>query len=138
MNSIGWNVGHLAWQEQRYFLDLAQGRVLFPEIAVRFASGAPASTPRLYEVLEQWTAITAAVDPWLEKLTVETLLAHPIRRGRALPVSFGSLLLRQIYHYWYHNGENQAVRQQLGHGDLAQFVGNIDDEAPYRPEGDLS
>ena len=34
-------------------------------------------------------------------------------------------------HYWYHNGENQAIRQRLGHAELPQFVGNVDDEAPY-------
>ena len=39
-----------------------------------------------------------------------------------------------IYHYWYHNGENQAIRQQLGHKKLPVFVGNLDDRAPYRPE----
>jgi hypothetical protein len=27
-----------------------------------------------------------------------------------------------------------AIRQVLGHQDLPEFVGNIDDEAPYRPE----
>jgi hypothetical protein len=41
---------------------------------------------------------------------------------------------RTIYHYWFYNGENQAIRQSLGHARLAQFVGDIDNEAPYRPE----
>jgi hypothetical protein len=27
-----------------------------------------------------------------------------------------------------------AIRQALGHRGLPQFVGNIDDEASYRPE----
>jgi hypothetical protein len=27
-----------------------------------------------------------------------------------------------------------AMRQMLGHPRLPQFVGNIDDEAPYRPD----
>jgi len=44
------------------------------------------------------------------------------------------LLQRVIYHYWYHNGENMAIRQQLGQSNLPEFVGNIDDEAPYRPD----
>ncbi len=134
MNSLGWNVGHLAWQEQRYFLDRAQGRVPFPDVAERFASGGPASTPPLDEVLDRWRAITAEADPWLDTLTVEVLQAHPVRHGRTLAVTHGSMLQRVIYHYWYHNGENQAIRQQLGHSGLPQFVGNIDDEAPYRPE----
>ena len=27
MNCISWNVGHLAWQEQRYFLYFGQGKM---------------------------------------------------------------------------------------------------------------
>jgi hypothetical protein len=38
------------------------------------------------------------------------------------------------YHYWYHLGEALAVRQMLGHRDLPDFVGDIDSQAPYRPE----
>jgi hypothetical protein len=32
-----------------------------------------------------------------------------------------------------HPLEGLAVRQMLGHTNLPEFVGNIDDEAPYRP-----
>ncbi len=46
--------------------------------------------------------------------------------------TFGSLLLRTTYHYWFHTGENMATRQLLGHRDLTQFVGDIDEEAPYQ------
>ncbi len=31
MNCISWNVGHLAWQEQRYFLNFGQSLVLLPD-----------------------------------------------------------------------------------------------------------
>jgi hypothetical protein len=44
----------------------------------------------------------------------------------------GNLIQRTTYHYWFHLGENMAIRQQLGHERLPQFVGNIDDEAPFR------
>jgi hypothetical protein len=44
MNCISWNVGHLAWQEQRYFLFYGQGQLPFPEVDERFAYRAPAST----------------------------------------------------------------------------------------------
>ena len=81
-----------------------------------------------------WRAITARADPWLDALTTDRLLAHPVREGRAMVPTFGNLLLRTIYHYWYHCGENQAIRQSLGHTDLAQFVGDIDGQAPYSPE----
>ena len=48
--------------------------------------------------------------------------------------TFGSLMQRVIYHYWYHTGEIMSIRQLLGHANLPEFVGNIDDEAPYLPE----
>jgi uncharacterized damage-inducible protein DinB len=134
MNCISWNVGHLAWQEQRYFLTLAQGKTLHPDIEERFASGGPASTPRMAEVLQAWREITAAADPWLDTVTTATLEEHPIRQGKPISRTVGNLLQRVIYHYWYHTGENMAIRQQLGHRRLPQYVGNIDDEAPYRPE----
>jgi DinB superfamily len=134
MNCISWNIGHLAWQEQRYFVTLGQGRTPFPDIERRFASGGPPSTPPLAEVLDPWHAITAEADPWLDTLTSAMLVDHPVRQGKPLARTFGNLLQRTIYHYWYHTGENMAIRQQLGHRRLPQFVGNIDDEAPYRPE----
>ena len=134
MNCISWNIGHLAWQEQRYFVSIGQGRTPFPDIEKRFASGGPASTPPLDEVLDAWRAITAEADPWLDTLTTARLQQHPIRQGKPLARIFGNLLQRTIYHYWFHTGENMAIRQQLGHRRLPQFVGSIDEEAPYRPE----
>jgi len=134
MNCISWNIGHLAWQEQRYFLHFGQGKMLFPDINERFAYGAPASTPPLKEVLSAWKKITAAADPWLDKLTSEKLQEHVMSNGKPTARIYGNLLQRVIYHYWYHIGENLAIRQQLGHKRLPQFVGAIDTQAPYRPE----
>ena len=134
MNCISWNIGHLAWQEQRYFLHFGQGQVLYPEINQNFAYGAPASTPPLKEMLSAWKDITAAADPWLDSLTADSLLQQVIQNGKPTARIFGNLLQRTIYHYWYHLGENMAIRQQLGEVDLPQFVGNIDRRAPYRPE----
>lgn len=134
MNCISWNVGHLAWQEQRYFLSFAQGKVLFPQIQKDYAYGAPASTPSLQEVLATWKKITRAADPWLDELTSKKLLHFAVRNGKTTDITFGNLLQRLIYHYWYHLGENMAIRQMLGHEKLPQFVGNIDDKAPYRVE----
>jgi len=134
MNCISWNVGHLAWQEQRYFLFYAQGQMLLPDIDRQFAYGAPASTPALEEMWEAWTTITRAAEAWLDTLTSARLLDHVVRGGKVTEYLFGSLLQRVIYHYWYHTGENLAVRQQLGHKDLPEFVGDIDEEAPYRLE----
>jgi hypothetical protein len=134
MNCISWNIGHLAWQEQRYFLGFGQGKILFPEIERDFAYGAPASTPLLKEVVSAWRAITTAADPWLDTLTPAKLEEYVISNGKQIDRIYGNLLQRVIYHYWYHIGENLAIRQQLGHGRLPQFVGAIDSKAPYLPE----
>ncbi len=133
LNAIGWNVGHLASQEQRYWLIEATGRPLLPEVDAAFRSGAPASAPPLDDAWRAWETITAAADPWLDGVTGDTLLACVIRPGWSADTSVGTLLLRVTYHYWYHTGENAAIRQLLGHTDLPEFVGNIDTEAPYRP-----
>jgi hypothetical protein len=132
MNCLSWNVGHLAWQEQRYWLLYAQNELPLPEIDRAYRYGAPASTPALNEMWNAWETITAAADPWLDALTNETLLTEATRDGRPTGFTIGSRLLRMIYHYWYHTGENAAIRQQLGHTELPEFVGNIEEEAPYR------
>ncbi len=134
MNCLSWNVGHLAWQEQRYFLYFPQRIMLFPDVDKDFAYGAPASTPALKEVLAAWKTITEAVDPWLDTLTSAELQEAVIHNGKPTARIYGNLLQRTIYHYWYHTGENMAIRQQLGHQHLPQFVGAIDSQAPFRPE----
>jgi len=134
MNCISWTVGHLAWHEHRYWLELAQGKMLFPQLNEMYAYGAPMSTPSFSEMLEVWQTVTKATDPFLDSLTTETLLSELLRKGRAVGQSFGSALRRVTYHYWYHIGEIQAIRQMLDHPDLPEYVGDIEIEAPYRPE----
>jgi uncharacterized damage-inducible protein DinB len=134
MNCISWNVGHLAWQEQRYFLTYVDGAQRFRDIAREFEYGAPASTPSLDRVVDAWRAITTAADPWLDGLTSADLQRHAISAGKPIQRTYGNLLQRVIYHYWYHTGENMAIRQQLGHERLPEFVGQIDTKAPFRTE----
>lgn len=136
MNSIGWIVGHLAWQEQRYFLARAQQRVLNPVLDEAYAFRAPASTPPLREMLGTWRAVAKAVDPWLDTLTTDALVAPlPPPGGKR---SVGDAIRRTTYHYWFHLGEIQAIRQVLGHERLPEFVGDIETRATYRPEDDIS
>ena len=132
MNCISWAVGHMASQEQRYWLYRAQDHFLLPEIHTLFNYGAPACTPRLADMWAAWGAIVAEVDPWLDGQTSRSLAEpHPFMiEGQEYTTTFGSLLQRVIYHYWYHTGECMAIRQMLGHPDLPEFVGNIDEEAP--------
>lgn len=134
MNCISWTVGHLAWHEQRYWLQFGQGRLLYPHLNELFAYGAPMSSPDLDEMLSAWRAVTAEADTFLDNLTTDGLLAPLLREGRDVGQTVGSALRRITYHYWYHIGEIQAIRQMLGHADLAEYVGDIESQAPYRPE----
>lgn len=134
MNCISWIVGHLAWHEQRTFLQRPQNIILFPKLNEVFAVGAPMSTPSLKEMLETWRAVTKAADPYLDSLTTETLLTELLLDGKAIGQTRGDAMRRITYHYWYHIGEIQAIRQMIGHKDLYQYVGNIENEASYRPE----
>ena len=46
INPIAWMIGHLAWQEQLYWLERAQGRTVVPEVKA-FGYGKPLSVPAL-------------------------------------------------------------------------------------------
>ncbi len=134
MNCISWNVGHLAWHEQKYWLELAQNKILFPELNTLYAYRAPMSTPPLEEMLEKWHAVIEETEPFLDGLTVDLLNSELLRRGKAVGQSYGSAMQRITYHYWYHTGETQAIRQMLGHKSLPEYVGNLESEAPFRLE----
>lgn len=136
INCISWMVGHLAWQEQMYWLTQQQGLTPAPEVNA-CANGQPASTPPLDEMWDAWTRVTNAADEWLDTLDSQMLTTHTINRykaGETYKESIGTRLRRTTYHYWYHTGESQAIRQLLGHTGLGQFVGDIGDKAPYVPE----
>ena len=60
MNSIGWIVGHLAWQEERYLLLRPQKIKLRQDIQQAFTTGGPMSTPALKDTLTAWKQITRA------------------------------------------------------------------------------
>ena len=136
MNSISWMVGHLAWHERLLFAERGQGLKVEPALdAVAF--GQPASTPSLKDMWAAWRRTTALADPYLDRLTTADLLAPWPHDGRGANAPIvGSQLQRITYHYWHHIGEASAVRQMLGHKRLASFVGAIERDAPYRPEGE--
>ena len=92
------------------------------------------STPSFEEIVEIWHSVTKEVDPFLNELTTEKLLIDMLREGKSVGQSIGSAMRRVTYHYWYHIGEIQAIRQMLAHKNLPEYVGDIETEAPYRPE----
>ena len=131
MNSISWIVGHLAWHEQRYWLTRLAGKMPVPILNDIVASGGPATTPPLRDMLRAWRKITKASDPLLDELTPSDLLVSLPGSPRRL---IGNAMRRVTYHYWFHIGEILAIRQMLDHPNRPEFVGKIDDRASYRPE----
>jgi len=135
MNSIGWIVGHLAWQEQRYLLLRPQGLMLREDIQQAFTTGGPMSTPALKDTLAAWKQITRASDPFLDKLTSRALLRDlPLVEGKRSGQTQGDAIRRMTYHYWFHIGEIMAIRQMQGQKRLPQYVGALEQKAPYRPD----
>ncbi|MGE5249940.1 MAG: DinB family protein, partial [Bacteroidota bacterium] len=92
------------------------------------------STPSLGEMLGIWRSVTKEADPYLEALAGENLPEQLPDKGQNVGQTLGDAMQRMIYHYWYHIGEIQAIRQMLGHTDLPEYVGDIEEEAPYRRE----
>jgi len=135
MNSISWMVGHLAWHERLVWMERGQGLSVEPVLNA-VASGAPASTPSLDAMSAVWRRVTDAADRYMDTLTSDDLLVPLPNDARPEPTTAGSQLQRITYHYWSHIGEASAIRQILGHADLAQFVGPIERTAPYRREDD--
>lgn len=133
MNCISWMVGHLANQEHRYWVILAQQREVAPGLYELVGYGKPASTPPLKDMWAAWHIVTAEADKYLTTLTPAILQTYLLRDGKPVDESIGTLLMRNIYHYWYHTGEASAVRQMLGHTNLPEFVGDMD-KAHYKPE----
>ena len=74
---------------------------------------------------------TALVHEAFMKLVGPT---HIEWKGKPYPENVGTMLLRNLYHYWYHLGEAQSIRQMLGHRELPQFVGYIPDDYYYGAE----
>lgn len=133
MNCISWIVGHLAWHEQRTFLQRPQNIILFPQLNEVFAFGAPMSTPSLKEMLEMWHTVVKATDSYLDSLTTDILLTDLLLDGKTVGQKRGDAMRRITYHYWFHLGEILSIRQMVGGKGLPEYVGDLEAEAPYRP-----
>ena len=135
MNCLSWIMAHLALQEQRYWITIPQGRdaVRHPELIELSGYPDKATTPELAVVREIWTGVAEDADTFLDNVTDEQLARHFVFDGERLPESVGTMLYRNVHHYWFHIGEAHAIRQQLGHRDLPDFVGARGERAPFRP-----
>lgn len=126
MNSISWMVGHLANHEASFWLLVAQGDTTYKWLASQVATGKPASTPPLDEMLAAWREITMKADAYLDTITDEVALSRLEWKGQPYRESVGTMLLHLIYHYFFHIGEAHAARQMMGHADLPEYVGDMD------------
>jgi uncharacterized damage-inducible protein DinB len=133
MNCISWIIGHLANQENTYWVYLGQEKVIHAHLRELVGYGKPATTPPLVEMQSIWQEVTVEADKFLNSLTAHDLLQHFNHKRRQLEESIGTMLYRNIYHYWFHTGEAHAIRQVLGHENLPDFVGNMQ-QFPYQPE----
>ena len=150
MNCISWMVGHLAAQEQEYFIFFPKGKVPHPQLNISHGFGQPATTPPLADTWQVWDDITKAADTFLDTLTADQLDTYleqstkTVKDAAFVPgnvnnemlaqksiqsrESIGTKILRTTYHYFFHTGEAHAIRQQLGHPDLPFFVGGMPDD----------
>ncbi len=125
MNCISWILGHMAYQEWLFFVSGAGGRwdgKLDP-----FATGQPASEPALSHALDIWLEAAARSDERLEHVDEEAL-RQPLQTS--WPENLGTAVMRNTFHYWFHAGEVNAIRQLLGHREII-FVGEMRGRLEY-------
>lgn len=134
LNSLSWRVGHLASHENAYWVRVAQGVSLYPDLHRSVGTGKPASTPPLDEMWLAWNEITRVADVFLDSLTPGQLTTRLTWRGEPFGETIGTMLLHVIYHYFFHIGEAHANRQVLGHPDLPDFVGEMLGKYEYRQD----
>ena len=125
MNAISWMIGHLADQENKYWVAGGLGKIIYPDLNEQVGYGKPASTPPLSEMLAAWQVITTAADTYLESLTPLFMETKMVVQGTIRKDNIGTMLYRNIYHYWFHLGEAYSIRQLLGHTNLPSFVGEM-------------
>ena len=126
INSIAWMIGHLAMQEQSYWLLFRDEELIDKNLKVygsKVEDGKDAS-----ELIELWKTITERSNAWLETATASDL-ENTFEKARE---NTGSLLTRVIGHYYFHIGQIATIRKMLGY-DVPGFVGS-QEGAYYTPE----
>lgn len=122
MNAASWIVAHIAdhWDNAQAY---ALGRE--PGLLGPARDGTP---PPLEDALVRLEAATGWLG-WIEAAGDARMSRHP--EGR--PYSPGTFLLRAVMHTWFHCGEINAIRQLLGHHEIA-FVGPFDGALEWMSE----
>ncbi|MDQ3396670.1 MAG: DinB family protein [Deinococcota bacterium] len=122
VNSVAWMVGHLAAQEQAYWLE-TRGTVLYRTLT-GYRRAVPQRMDDAQTLLAQWREVTSAADVWLTGLSEDDLRRRlPLPGAVVVPENVGSLLTRVIGHYYLHIGQITVVRKMLGY-PVPSFVGS--------------
>jgi hypothetical protein len=120
INSVAWMVGHLAWQEQAYWLT-SRGEAALADLDA-FGGGRPEAPPQFDPLFDVWARVTSAADGWLTSLDDADLRSHLVGRRLFERENIGTLLTRTSSHYYLHIGQITAVRRLLGER-VPAFVG---------------
>lgn len=118
MNCISWIVAHMAAQERAFFVAWPQGKDVDSQYQA-YGTGSSPSQPPMEETMALWHKTCDEADACLHAATEEDMqrVFPEFREENA-----GTLLVRNIFHYWSHIGEVSAIRQVLGHEKPPQFV----------------
>jgi len=128
INSVAWMVGHLAAQEQGYWLT-SRGEPQLADLDA-YRRGRPDTPPAFEGLFAAWESITAAADGWLVGLSAQDLRSHLPGRRLFEQENIGTLLTRTSGHYYLHIGQITAVRRLLD-ASVPPFVGS-QEGAEYR------
>ncbi len=126
INSIAWMIGHLAMQEQAYWLLFTGNELVDKNLKVY--GGKVEDAKDFAELFELWKKITEQSNAWLETATPKDL-ENTFEKARE---NTGSLMTRVIGHYYFHIGQIATIRKLLGY-DVPSFVGS-QEGAYYTPE----
>jgi len=121
LNSVAWIVGHLARQEQTYWLT-ARDEPAVADLDA-FGHGEPAAAADFETVYQAWQRVTATADVWLAGLDEAALHTHVHGRSLFERENVGTLLTRVSGHYYLHIGQITAIRKLLGY-PVPPFVGS--------------
>ena len=120
INSVAWMVGHLAWQEQAYWLT-SRGEPALADLDA-FGRVHPDTPPAFDPLFAVWARVTAATDGWLVGLVDDDMRSHLQGRRLFEQENIGTLLTRTSSHYYLHIGQITAVRRLLD-DRVPSFVG---------------
>ena len=128
MNAITWVIGHVA----RHWLGLeayAKQRQIAGSLQ-QFGRGPSVdpTLPPLTDVLQLLQDVEASID-WIA--SAGDALLSTIREDPAPGDNIGTRLMRACLHTWFHIGEINAIRQMLGHPEIA-FVGPMAGNLEWR------